>query len=73
MKYGVKLKFPVTNNKAEYEAILTGLRIVQALRAKNALLRSDSQLVIRQVKGDFEAKEISAKIPQVDEPIGKQV
>ena len=73
MKYGVKLEFPVTNNKAEYEAILTGLRIVQALRAKNALLRSDSQLVIRQVKGDFEAKETSAKIPQVDEPIGKQV
>ena len=35
MKYGVQLKFPVTNNKAEYEAILTGLRIVQALREKN--------------------------------------
>ena len=25
--------------------------------AKNVLLRRDSQLVIRQVKGDFEAKE----------------
>ena len=55
MKYGVQLKFPVTNNEIEYEAILTGLRI--ALRAKNALLKSDSQLVIGQVKGDFEAKE----------------
>ena len=57
LKYGVQLKFPVTNNEAEYEAILTGLRIAQALRAKNALLRSDSQLVIGQVKGDFEVKE----------------
>ena len=57
LKYGVQLKFPVTNNKAEYEAILTGLRITQALGAKNALLRSDSQLVIGQVKGFFEAKE----------------
>ena len=57
MKYGVKLKFPVTNNKAEYEAIWTGLRIAQVLGAKNALLRSDSQLVIGQVKGDFEAME----------------
>ena len=55
LKYGVQLKFPVTNNEIEYEAILTGLRIV--LRAKNALLKSDSQLVIGQVKGDFEAKE----------------
>ena len=57
LKYGVQLKFPMTNNKTEYEAILTGLRIAQALGAKIALLRSDSQLVIRQVKGDFEAKQ----------------
>ena len=57
MKYGVQLKFPVTNNEAEYEAILTGLRIAWALKAKNILLSSDSQLVIGQVKGDFEAKE----------------
>ena len=57
MKYEVQLKFPVTNNEAEYKAILMGLRIAQALGAKNALLRSDSQLVIRQVKGDFEVTE----------------
>ena len=57
MKYGVQLKFPITNNEAEYEAILTGLRIAWALKAKNILLSSDSQLVIGQVKGDFEAKE----------------
>ena len=57
MKYEVQLKFPVTNNEAEYEAILMGLRIAQALGAKNALLRSDSQLVIRQVKGDFKVTE----------------
>ena len=57
MKYGVQIKFPVTNNEEEYETILTGLRIAQALRAKNALLRSDSQLVIGQVKGDLKAKE----------------
>ena len=57
MKYEVQLKFPVTNNEAEYEAILMGLRIAQALGVKNALLRSDSQLVIRQVKGDFEVTE----------------
>ena len=57
LKYGVQLKFPVTNNEAEYEAILMGLRIARALGAKNALLRSDSQHIIGQVKGDFEAKE----------------
>ena len=57
MKYGVQLKFPVTNNKAKYEVILTGLRIAQAFGTKIVLLKNDSQLVIRQVMGDFEAKE----------------
>ena len=57
LKYGVQLKFHVTNNEIKYEAILTGLTITQALGAKNALLRSDSQLIIGQVKGFFEAKE----------------
>ena len=27
LKYGVQLKFPATNNEAEYERILTGLRL----------------------------------------------
>ena len=57
LKYEVQLKFPVINKEVEYEAILTGLKIARALGAKNALLRSDSQLVLGQVKGDFEAKE----------------
>ena len=46
LKYGVQLKFPVTNNEAKYEAILIWLRIAQALGAKNVLIRSDSQLII---------------------------
>ena len=58
LKYGVQLKFPITNDEAEYEAILISLRIAQTLGVKNALVRSDSQLVIGQVKGDFEANEI---------------
>ena len=57
LKYGVQLKFPITNNEAEYKALLTGLRITRALGAENIVLKNDSQLVIRQVRGDFEAKE----------------
>ena len=56
LKYGVQLKFPITNNEAEYEALLTGLRIARALGAENIMLKSNSQLVIGQVRGDFEAK-----------------
>ena len=37
--------------------MLTGLRIVKALGVENIVLKNNSQLVIRQVGGDFEAKE----------------
>ena len=57
MKYRVQLKFPVTNNKAEYKAILIGSKVAQALGAKTALLKSDSQLVIRPINGEFEVTE----------------
>ena len=57
LKYGIQLKFPITNNEAEYEAMLMGLRMALALGAENILLKSDSQLVIGKVKGDFEARQ----------------
>ena len=47
LKYGVQLKFSATNNEAEYEGILTGLRLGRALRANNLLVQNDSKLVIR--------------------------
>ena len=37
--------------------MLTGLRIARAFGAEKIMLKSDSQHVIRQVRGDFEAKE----------------
>ena len=46
LKYGVQLKFSITNNEAEYEALLEGLRIARALGAEKIVLKSDSQLVI---------------------------
>ena len=57
LRYEVQLQFPATNNEAEYEAILTGLKTGKALGAKNLLLQSNSKLVIRQIKGEYEAKE----------------
>ena len=57
LRYEVQLKFPTTNNEAEYEGILMGLRLGKALRVKNLLIQSDSKLVIGQIKGEYEAKE----------------
>ena len=57
LKYGVQLKFSATNNEAEYEGILTGLRLGRALGVKHLLVQNDSKLVIGQIRGEYEAKE----------------
>ena len=57
LKYGVQLKFSATNNMIKYEGILMRLRLGKALRAKNLLVKSDSKLVIGQIKEEYEAKE----------------
>ena len=38
VRYGVQLQFLASNNKAEYDAILTRLRVEKALGARNFLL-----------------------------------
>ena len=57
LKYGVWLRFLATNNKAEYEGILTGLKLEKALGVKNLLIQSDSKLVVEQIRREYEAKE----------------
>jgi ribonuclease HI len=49
MRYAVCLHFPASNNMAEYEALLCGLKIAIELGVKRLDVRGDSQLVIDQV------------------------
>jgi ribonuclease HI len=49
MIYAVHLHFPTSNNMAEYEALLCGLRITIKMGIKRLDVRGDSQLVIDQV------------------------
>jgi hypothetical protein len=49
MRYAVCLHFPTSNNMAEYEALLYGLRIAIKTGIKRLDVRGDSQLVIDQV------------------------
>jgi hypothetical protein len=49
MRYTVHLRFPTSNNMAEYEALLCGLRIAIETGIKRLDVRGDSQLVIDQV------------------------
>jgi ribonuclease HI len=49
MRYTVRLHFPASNNMAEYEALLCGLKIAIEIGVKHLDVRGDSQLVIDQV------------------------
>ncbi|KAM2614334.1 hypothetical protein TB2_028972 [Malus domestica] len=59
MEYAFCFKFKVSNNEAEYEAILAGLRLAKHLGVKRIDIFSDSQLVINQVTSNFDAKDSS--------------
>ena len=49
--------FPASNNEAEYEVILSGLDLALALSVFKLHVYSDSQLVVRHVQKEYEAKD----------------
>jgi ribonuclease HI len=49
LRYVLRLHFPASNNVAEYEALVNGLRIAIELGVQRLDARGDSQLVINQV------------------------
>lgn len=53
----VCLQFLMTNNKAVYDAILTGLDLAKAAGALSVVIHSDSQVIVRHINGDYKAKE----------------
>ena len=52
----VRLDFPITNNEAEYEALVVGLDLAKAAGATSVIVYCDSQVVTSQVNGDYECK-----------------
>jgi len=51
-----KLAFDCSNNEAEYEALIAGLKILKKLNAKRILVYGYSELVIKHVKGEYQEK-----------------
>jgi ribonuclease HI len=56
-EYALQLRFRATNNEAEYEALLAGLKLSKSMGIRALTIKSDSQLIVGQVKGEYEAKE----------------
>jgi len=56
--YSYKLNFYGTNNMAEYESLILGLDILIRMKAQNISVFGDSELVIRQVEGVYQTKDV---------------
>ena len=54
----LRLDFSATNNDAEYETLLVGMTMVQKMGGKVVKIFSDSRLVVGQVQGELEAKDL---------------
>ncbi|XP_075524485.1 uncharacterized protein LOC142556872 [Primulina tabacum] len=57
VKLAVQFDFRASNNEAEYEAVLAGLRAARNVGATRVLIFSDSQLVAQQMNGMYDVKD----------------
>ena len=54
IEQAIRLGFPASNNEVEYEAILAGVDLVNSVSSEKLIIRSNSQLVVGQVNGEYE-------------------
>jgi ribonuclease HI len=54
LKYAIQIEFSTTNNTAEYEGLVTGLRLAEELGIRRLLIWRDSQLMKKQVQKEYE-------------------
>jgi ribonuclease HI len=50
-----------TNNQAEYHAIITALEKALTLGARHVVLKSDSELIVKQINGLYKIKNIALR------------
>ena len=54
----LRLGFSATNNETEYETLLVGMAMVQKMGGRVVEMFSDLRLVVGQVKGELEARDL---------------
>jgi ribonuclease HI len=55
-EFGIPIQPTVTNNQAEYEALLRGLQYLTKAKAISDEIYEDSELVIKQLNGQYECR-----------------
>ncbi|XP_072058070.1 uncharacterized protein [Arachis hypogaea] len=53
----IKFEFPVSNNQAEYEALIGGLLLAKEVEATRVEVNSNSQVVTSQINGTYQARD----------------
>ena len=61
LEHSFRLGFRASNNEAEYEALLAGLKTILGTGAQDVKAYSDSRLVVNQVQDSFEAYDSQMK------------
>ena len=56
-EYALWFSFKTSNNQAEYEALIAGLRMDKDLKVEKLRAFFDAQLVVEKMKREFEAKD----------------
>ncbi|XP_073112596.1 uncharacterized protein [Elaeis guineensis] len=56
-EYALQFDFKTSNDQAEYEALLVGLKMTKELEIDSLKVFTDSQLIVGQIKGKFEARD----------------
>jgi ribonuclease HI len=76
LKQGARFLGVMTNNEAEYLGLLAALQTAESLQADQVVMTMDSELVVKQVRGEYrmkaenlapllqEARKIIAKFPE---------
>ena len=54
----LRLGFSTTNNEVKYGSLLVGIAMAQKMRGRAVEVFSDSRLVVGQVKGELEARDL---------------
>ena len=57
VQYVLQILYTDSNNAAEYEALLHGLRMAVSMGIQGLEVHGDSNLAISQINGDFDAKD----------------
>ncbi|KAL0462614.1 UNVERIFIED_CONTAM: hypothetical protein Slati_0149000 [Sesamum latifolium] len=57
LEFAIKFDFKASDNEVEYEALVIGMKIAHESGARHLIAYLDSQMIVKQVEGTYEAKE----------------